>query len=128
MRKFYKNTDTPPAIEFENSPSTGFTAVPPGDFLNVLWIAKYEQRKYDGEKYYLDIQIDLYQKILDATHTETEVNDFRNHTKDLADLIKEGNWILAQRACAALTTSGIFDTTKKAQIQADIDTYILNNY
>jgi len=125
MRQFY--TDTTGAIAFETSAPTGYTLVT-GTQKDLLWIAKYEERREDGQRYYTETQANLYLSILDGTYTSTDVFDFEEYTSQLADQIFKGDWYTAQETCANLPTSGIFDTTKKAEIQAHIDTYVLNNY
>ncbi len=125
MRQFY--TDTTGAIAFETSAPTGYTLAT-GTQKDLLWIAKYEERREDGQRYYTETQANLYLSILDGTYTSTEVFDFEEYTSQLGDQIFKGDWYTAQETCTNLPTSGIFDTAKKAQIQADIDTYVLNNY
>ncbi len=126
MRQFY--TDSTGAIAFETAaPSPDYTLVT-GVQKDVLWKAKYNERSADGQDYYTETQAELYISILDGVYTNTEVFDFEQYTNELSTQIRTGNWYTAQDTCTNLPTSGIFDTTKKAQIQADIDTYLLNNY
>lgn len=125
MREFY--TDSTGAIAFETSAPTGYTPVM-GVQKNLLWRAKYSERAEDGQNYYTETQANLYISILDGTYTNTEVFTFEQYTSELSTQIRTGNWYTAQATCANLPTSGIFDATKKAEIQADIDTYVLNNY
>ena len=94
----------------------------------LLWRAKYSERAEDGQNYYTETQANLYISILDGTYTNTQVFTFEQYTSELSTQIRTGNWYTAQATCANLPTSGIFDATKKAEIQADIDTYVLNNY
>ncbi len=125
MRQFY--TDPDGAIAFEESAPTGYTLVT-GVEKDLLWIAKYEERREDGQRYYTETQASLYLSILDGTYTSTEVFDFEEYTSQLGDQIFKGDWYTAQTTCSDLPTSGIFDTTKKAEIQAEIDDYVTNNY
>lgn len=125
MRNFY--TDITGAIAFETSAPTGYSLVT-GSLLDNLWIAKYEERREDGQRYYTETQANLYLSILDGTYTSVEVFDFESYTSQLADQIFKGDWYTAQTTCSDLPTSGIFDTTKKAEIQAEIDDYVTNNY
>lgn len=125
MRQFY--TDTTGAIAFETSAPTGYTLVT-GTQKDLLWKAKYSERSEDGQNYYTETQADLYISILDGVYTSAEVFTFEQYTSELSTQIRTGNWYTAQDTCTNLPTSGIFDTAKKAQIQADIDTYVLNNY
>lgn len=125
MRNFY--TDITGAIAFETSAPLGYSLVT-GSLLDNLWIAKYEERREDGQRYYTETQANLYLSILDGTYTSVEVFDFESYTSQLADQIFKGDWYTAQTTCSDLPTSGIFDTTKKAEIQAEIDDYVTNNY
>ena len=126
MRQFY--TDSTGAIAFETAaPSPDYTLVT-GVQKDLLWKAKYNERSADGQDYYTETQAELYISILDGVYTNTEVFDFEQYTNELSTQIRTGNWYTAQDTCTNLPTSGIFDTTKKAQIQADIDNYVLNNY
>ena len=125
MRNFY--TDATGAIAFETSAPTGYSLAT-GSLLDNLWIAKYEERREDGQRYYTETQASLYLSILDGTYTSTEVFDFEEYTSQLGDQIFKGDWYTAQTTCSDLPTSGIFDTTKKAEIQAEIDDYVTNNY
>jgi hypothetical protein len=125
MRNFY--TDITGAIAFETSAPTGYSLVT-GSLLDNLWIAKYEERREDGQRYYTETQANLYLSILDGTYTSVEVFDFESYTSQLADQIFKGDWYTAQTTCSDLPTSGIFDTTKKAEIQSEIDDYVTNNY
>ena len=114
MRQFYKDIDG--AIAFESSAPVGYTLVT-GAEKDLLWIAKYEERREDGQRYYTETQASLYLSILDGTYTSTEVFDFREHTSELADQISKGDWYAGQTTCSNLPTSGIFNATKKAEIQ-----------
>ena len=126
MREFY--TDSTGAIAFETAaPTADYTPVT-GVQKNLLWRAKYSERSEDGQNYYTETQANLYISILDGTYTNTQVFTFEQYTSELSTQIRTGNWYTAQATCANLPTSGIFDATKKAEIQADIDTYVLNNY
>ena len=125
MRNFY--TDITGAIAFESAAPLGYSLVT-GSLLDNLWIAKYEERREDGQRYYTETQANLYLSILDGTYTSVEVFDFESYTSQLADQIFKGDWYTAQTTCSDLPTSGIFDTTKKAEIQAEIDDYVTNNY
>jgi len=125
MRQFY--TDPDGAIAFEESAPTGYTLVT-GTQKDLLWFAKYEERREDGQRYYTETQKNMFLSILDGTYTNTEVFDFESYTSQLADQIFKGDWYTAQTTCSDLPTSGIFDTTKKAEIQAEIDDYVTNNY
>jgi len=125
MRNFY--TDITGAIAFESAAPSGYSLVT-GSLLDNLWIAKYEERREDGQRYYTETQASLYLSILNGTYTSTEVFDFESYTSQLADQIFKGDWYTAQTTCSDLPTSGIFDTTKKAEIQAEIDDYVTNNY
>jgi len=125
MRNFY--TDITGAIAFETSAPTGYSLVT-GSLLDNLWIAKYEERSEDGQRYYTETQANLYLSILDGTYTSVEVFDFESYTSQLAYQIFKGDWYTAQTTCSDLPTSGIFDTTKKAEIQSEIDDYVTNNY
>jgi len=129
MRQFYKNSDAPiPAIAFETEAPTGFTLVTDEDEKQQLWTSKYEERREDGKYYYTESQAKLYIDFINGLYTSVEVFDFENHTSELSNQIKDGNWYTAQTTCTNLPTSGIFNTAKKAEIQADIDSYVLNNY
>ena len=125
MRQFY--TDATGAIAFETSAPAGYTLVT-GTEKDLLWIAKYEERRDDGQRYYTETQADLYLSILDGTYTSIEVFDFEEYTSQLGDQIFKGDWYTAQTTCTNLPTSGIFDTAKKAEIQGVIDDYVLDNY
>jgi len=125
MRNFY--TDITGAIAFESAAPSGYSLVT-GSLLDNLWIAKYEERREDGQRYYTETQASLYLSILNGTYTSTEVFDFESYTSQLADQIFKGDWYTAQTTCSDLPTSGIFDTAKKAEIQAEIDDYVTNNY
>lgn len=125
MRQFY--TDPEGAIAFEETAPNGYTLVT-GVEKDLLWIAKYEERREDGQRYYTETQASLYLSILDGTYTSTEVFDFEEYTSQLGDQIFKGDWLTAQTTCSDLPTSGIFDTTKKTEIQTEIDNYVLNNY
>ena len=126
MRQFY--IDSTGAIASETAaPSPDYSLIT-GVQKDLLWIAKYEERREDGQKYYTETQANLYLSILDGTYTSTEVFDFEEYTSQLGDQIFKGDWYTAQETCTNLPTSGIFDTAKKAQIQADIDNYVSNNY
>ena len=110
MRQFY--TDATGAIAFETSAPAGYTLVT-GTEKDLLWIAKYEERRDDGQRYYTETQADLYLSILDGTYTSIEVFDFEEYTSQLGDQIFKGDWYTAQTTCTNLPTSGIFDTTKR---------------
>ena len=125
MREFY--TDADGAIAFEDSAPVGYSLVT-GTEKELLWIAKYEERREDGQAYYTESQANLYLSILDGTYTSSEVFDFESYTNELSTQIRTGNWYTAQTTCSDLTTSGIFDTAKKAEIQTVIDNYVTNNY
>ena len=125
MRQFYKHSDG--AIAFENAAPLGYSLIT-GVEKDLLWIAKYEERREDGQRYYTETQASLYLSILDGTYTSAEVFDFEQHTSQLADQIFKGDWYTGQTTCINLATSGIFDATKKAEIQAYIDDYVTNNY
>ncbi len=125
MRQFY--TDATGAIAFETSAPAGYTLVT-GTEKDLLWVAKYEERREDGQRYYTETQADLYLSILDGTYTSIEVFDFEEYTSQLGDQIFKGDWYTAQTTCTNLPTSGIFDTAKKAEIQGVIDDYVLRNY
>ena len=125
MRQFY--TDPDGAIAFEESAPTGYTLVT-GTEKDLLWFSKYKERREDGEDYYTETQKNMFLSILNGTYTSTEVFDFEQYTSQLGDQIDKGDWYTAQTTCSDLPTSGIFDTTKKAEIQAKIDDYVTNNY
>ena len=125
MRQFY--TDATGAIAFETSAPAGYSLVT-GTQKDLLWFAEYEARREDGQRYYTETQASLYLSILDGTYTSTEVFHFEEHTSQLGDQIFKGDWYTAQTTCSNLSTSGIFDTLKKAEIQAYIDDYVTNNY
>ena len=125
MRQFY--TDATGAIAFETSAPAGYTLVT-GTEKDLLWIAKYEERRDDGQRYYTETQANMYLSILDGTYTSTEVFDFEEYTSQLADQIFKGDWYTAQTTCTNLPTSGIFDNAKKAEIQGVIDDYVSRNY
>ena len=125
MRQFY--TDPDGAIAFEESAPTGYTLVT-GTEKDLLWVSKYKERREDGEDYYTETQKNMFLSILNGTYTSTEVFDFEQYTSQLGDQIDKGDWYTAQTTCSDLPTSGIFDTTKKAEIQAKIDDYVTNNY
>ena len=93
MRNFY--TDATGAIAFETSAPTGYSLVT-GSLLDNLWIAKYEERREDGQRYYTETQASLYLSILDETYTSAEVFDFEEHTSQLGDQIFKGDWYTAQ--------------------------------
>ena len=126
MREFY--TDSTGAIAFETAAPTADYTLVTGVQKNLLWRAKYSERAEDGQNYYTETQANLYISILDGTYTNTQVFTFEQYTSELSTQIRTGNWYTAQATCSSLPTSGIFDATKKAEIQADIDNYILNNY
>ncbi len=125
MRQFY--TDPDGALAFEESAPFGYTLVT-GTEKDLLWFSKYEERREDGQRYYTETQANLYLSILDGTYTSVEVFDFESYTSQLADQIFKGDWYTAQTTCSDLPTSGIFNTIKKAEIQAEIDDYVTNNY
>ena len=60
MRQFYKDIDG--AIAFESSAPVGYTLVT-GAEKDLLWIAKYEERREDGQRYYTETQASLYLSI-----------------------------------------------------------------
>ena len=126
MRQFY--TDSTGAIEFETAAPTPDYTLVTGTLRENLWDAKYNERSEDGQRYYHESQRSLYISLISSTYTFTEVKDYESYTADLADEIFKGNWLTAQDTCANLPISGIFDAAKKADIQADIDDYVLNNY
>ena len=129
MKQFYKNTETPiPAIAFADSAPFGFTLVTDIEEKKRLFYAKYEQRRDDGQNFYTEMQVDLYNSILDGTYTSDQVFEFEEHTSQLGDQIFKGDWFTAQSTCFDLPTSGIFDTVKKAEIQGFIDAYVLEDY
>jgi hypothetical protein len=125
MRNFY--IDSTGAIAFEAAAPTGYTLAS-GSLMDNLWFAKYKERREDGEDYYTKTQKNMFLSILNGTYTSAEVFDFEQYTSQLGDQIDKGDWFTAQDTCASLATSGIFDATKKAEIQAYINDYILNNY
>jgi hypothetical protein len=125
MRQFYTSPDG--AIAFEETAPVGYTLVT-GVEKELLWFAKYEERREDGQIYYTETQANLYLSILDGTYTSTEVFNFEEYTSQLADQIFKGDWFTSQSTCTNLSTSGIFDTAKKAEIQGIIDDYVTNNY
>ena len=125
MRQFY--TDPDGAIAFEDSAPSGYSLVT-GTDKELLWFAKYEERREDGQTYYTETQANLYLSILDGTYTSDEVFTFESYTSQLGDQIFKGDWYTAQTTCSDLPTSGIFDTAKKAEIQGVIDNYVTNNY
>jgi hypothetical protein len=126
MRQFY--TDSTGAIAFETAAPTPDYALITGTLRDSLWDAKYNERSEDGQRYYHESQRSLYISFISGTYTFTEVKDYETYTANLADEIFKGNWLTAQDTCDNLSTSGIFDATKKAEIKSDIDNYILNNY
>lgn len=125
MRNFY--TDITGAIAFEESAPTGYTLVT-GVEKELLWKAKYKERREDGEDYYTETQASLYLSILNGTYTSSEVFDFEEYTSKLANQVDKGDWYTAQDTCINLPTSGIFDQVKKDEIQLYIDNYVLSNY
>ena len=126
MRQFY--IDSTGAIAFETeAPSPDYSLVT-GVQKDLLWFAKYEERRQDGQRYYTETQKNMYLSILDGTYTSVQVFDFEEYTSELANQVDKGDWYTAQNTCTNLPTSGIFDTAKKAEIQAYIDDYVLNNY
>lgn len=126
MRQFY--IDSTEAIAFETAaPTVDYTLVT-GTLRDNLWDAKYNERSEDGQRYYHESQRSLYISFISGTYTFTEVKDYESYTANLADEIFKGNWLTAQDTCNNLTINGIFDTTKKAEIQLYIDNYILNGY
>ena len=126
MRQFY--TDNTGAIEFDTAAPTPEYNLVTGTLRNSLWDAKYNERSEDGQRYYHESQRSLYIGFINGDYTFTEVKDYETYTSNLADEIFKGNWLTAQDTCSNLPTSGIFDTDKKAEIQAEIDNYVLNNY
>ena len=126
MRQFY--TDSTGAIAFETAAPTDDYSLVTGSLLDNLWIAKYEERREDGQRYYTETQANMYLSILDGTYTSVQVFDFEEYTSQLADQIFKGDWYTAQATCTNLLESGIFDTAKKAEIQSYIDQYVLDNY
>ena len=125
MREFY--TDPDGAIAFETSAPAGYSLVT-GTEKDLLWFAKYEERREDGQRYYTETQADLYLSILDGTYTSAEVFDFESYTSELSAIINTGNWLTAQSFISTLPTSGIFDVSKKEEITLYINNYILDNY
>jgi len=105
MRQFYISTDD--AIAFETSAPTGYTLVT-GTQKDLLWIAKYEERREDGQRYYTETQANLYLSILDSTYTDVEVFDFEEHTSQLADQIFKGDWCTAQTTCTNHSTNNLY--------------------
>jgi len=126
MRQFY--TDSTEAIAFENSPPTPDYTLATGYLRDSLWEAKYIERSKDGQRYYQETQRSLYISLINGYYTLEELEVYENYTSKLADQIFKGNWLTAQQTCLNLPTNGIFNTTKKAEIQAYIDEYVLNNY
>lgn len=128
-KKFYKEDgQVIPAILYEDSSPLDFTEVTDESELKYLYIQKYKQQKIDGENYYLSFQAQLYLDVVNGLHTDLEVFEFEHYTNELSNQISRGNWLTAQTTCSDLPTSGIFDTTKKAEIQGEIDDYVTNNY
>ena len=125
MRQFYTHPDG--AIAFEDYAPVGYSLVT-GTERDLLWDAKYTERAEDGALYYTQTQRNLYLSFLDGDYTSVEIFNFESHIKDLSELVKSGNWYTAQSVIAVLPLSGIFDATKKAEIQAYIDDYVTNNY
>jgi hypothetical protein len=128
-KKFYKEDgQVIPAILYEDSIPLDFTEVTDESELKYLYTQKYKQQKIDGENYYLSFQAQLYLDVVNGIHTDLEVFEFEDYTNELSNQISRGNWLTAQTTCSNLATSGIFDTTKKAEVQAEIDDYVTNNY
>ena len=125
MRQFY--TDIEGALAFEESAPAGYTLVT-GTQKDLLWVAKYEERREDGQRYYHESQTSLYLSLIDGLYTFAEVKDYEAYTATLADVIFKGNWLTAQDICSNLPTSGIFDAAKKSEIQQYIDDYVSSNY
>ncbi len=129
IKKFYKeDSEIIPAILYENSNPLDYTEVTNQIELKDLYIRKYKQQRIDGENYYLSFQAKLYLDVVNGLHTALEVIEFEGYIDELSNQIIKGNWLTAQTTCSELLTSGIFNTAKKAEIQSDIDTYVLNNY
>ena len=128
-KKFYReDSEIIPAILYENSKPLDYTEVTNESELKDLYIRKYKQQKIDGENYYLSFQAKLYLDVVNGLHTDLEVFQFEHYTNELSNQISRGNWLTAQTTCSDLPTSGIFDTLKKSEIQAEIDNYVTNNY
>jgi len=125
MRQFYKDSDG--AIAFETSAPLGYSLVT-GVEKELLWRAKYEERKEDGENYYTENQASLYISVLEGVYTSAQVFEFESHINELSSLIIGGNWLTAQDFISTIPLLGIFDITKKTEITTYIDNYVANNY
>ncbi len=126
MKNFYK--DITGAIAFEDSAPVGYTLITNAQEKQQAWKNKYDERRIDGENYYTETQAELYIDILDGVYTSVQVFEFEDHTSNLSKQIITGNWLTAQSVVDALPVSGIFDSTKKAEIKLHIDDYVSLNY
>ncbi len=128
-RKFYKeDNEAIPAIKFELTQPTGFTEITDTIELKSLFIGKYKQREIDGIDYFEEFRADLYLDILNGTYTDTEVFALETHLNELQLSVITGSWLTAKNKNTSLALSGIYDQAMKDEIQADIDTYVNDNY
>ena len=128
-RKFYKEDNQAiPAILFENEQPLGFTLITDSTEIKELYLTQYLLRIEDGKSWVLDFTADRYIDVLNEVYTTAQVFELENHIKNLYDELNNGWWLSAQNTNQNLTLSGIYDQTMKDEIQAILDTYVIDNY
>ena len=128
-RKFYKEDNQAiPAILFENEQPLGFTLITDSAEIKELYLTQYLLRIEDGKSFVLNFTADMYINVINSVYTSTEVFALENHIKNLYDELNNGWWLSAQNTNQNLTLSGIYDQTMKDEIQAILDTYVIDNY
>jgi hypothetical protein len=128
-RKFYiQPVLVAPSIVFENFPPVGYTEVIDTAVLKALHIKQYKARKIAGQEYVVAYTAQLYLDILSGDVTPTQVFLFEQHVNDLLRQVDGGHWFTAQATNANLALSGIYDQTRKDQIQADLDAEVYIRY
>ena len=128
-RKFYKEDNQAiPAILFENEQPLGFTLITDSTEIKELYLTQYLLRIEDGKSWVLDFTADRYIDVLNEVYTTAQVFELENHIKNLYAELNNGWWLSAQNTNQNLTLSGIYDQTMKDEIQAILDTYVIDNY
>ena len=127
--KFFKeDIEILPAVVFELSAPVGFTEITEEAEIKQLYLQQYLYRISAGEKFVLNFTADMYINVLNNVYTTAEVFQLENHLKDLYSELKNGFWLTAQNTNSGLSLLGIYTDVLKAEIQAVLDTYVLENY
>ena len=128
-RKFFKeDIEVLPAVVFELSAPENFTEITEEAEIKQLYLQQYLYRISAGEKFVLNFTADMYINVLNNVYTTAEVFQLENHLKDLYSELKNGFWLTAQNTNSGLSLLGIYTDVLKAEIQAVLDTYVLENY